>query len=44
MATVLKASNFKGNSGKGLRRRDIMAELQKSASPQVRHRNREIHP
>ena len=43
LSIVLKATNFKGNSAKGLRRRDIMTELQKSASPEVRHRNREAH-
>ena len=40
---VPKATNFKGNSAKGLRRRDMMTKVQQSASPEVRHRNREIH-
>src|ERR1035441_8512069 len=43
LSLVSKATNFKGNSAKGLRRRDMMTEVQKSASPEVRHRHREIH-
>src|ERR1035441_61562 len=43
LSIVSKASNFKGNSAKGLRRRDMMTEVQKSASPEVRHRHREVH-
>ena len=43
LSIVSKATNFKGNSAKGLRRRDMMTEVKESASPEVRHRNREIH-
>ena len=41
-ATVANASNLKGNPGKDLRKRGRMTEAQKSAAPEVRHRNREI--
>ena len=43
LSIVSKAANFKGNPVKGLRRRDMMTEVQKSASPEVRHRHREVH-
>ena len=43
LSIVSKASNFKGNSAKGFRRRDIMTGVQKSVGPEVRHRHREIH-
>ena len=44
LSIVSKASNFKGNSGKDFRRRDIMTAVQKSAAPEVRDGHREIHP
>lgn len=43
-AIVPMASSFKGNSASGVRRRDMMTGGQESASPEVRHRHREIHP
>jgi hypothetical protein len=43
LSIVSKASNFKGNCGKAFSKRDMMPEVQKSAAPEVRHGNCEIH-
>ena len=41
-AIVPMASSFKGNSGKGFNKRDMITEAEKSAASEVRHRDREI--